>query len=329
MIIKIKSIDEEKPGEKWREVFERIWPYYRSWFVQDGVTARPGYLSCSEAIDEYMPELAPVYEEVCELAGGGDLPSRYLSMWNPPAFMSGCTQVAWTKNTPALIRNYDYNPKWFEGVMLKSNWLRPVMGISDCNWGLLDGMNDSGLCASLNFGGRNVVGEGFGIPLVIRYLLETCENVNEAVQALERIPVHMAYNVMLMDRDSNYATLFLGPDRTPALITKQACTNHQENIMWPEYARETQTIEREKAAFDYLNDDEMDLNSMCKKFLQAPLHQFDAKKSFGTLYSAAWFPENGEAKIFWKGKELNQSFHKFTEDQVTIRITKQVESLFV
>ena len=327
MIIKIKCIDEDKPGEKWRNVFDRTWPYYRAWYVQEGVTARPGYLTCSESIEQYMPELAPIYEEICELAGGGDLPSRYLSMWNPPAFMSGCTQMAWTKETPALIRNYDYNPKWFEGVMLKSNWLRPVIGISDCNWGLLDGMNSSGLCVSLNFGGRNVVGEGFGIPLVIRYLLETCENVDEAVKAIERIPVHMAYNVMLMDRDGNYATLFLGPDRPPRMVNKQACTNHQGDVDWPEYAFETQTIEREKAAESYLNDENLDLNSILRKFLQPPLHQFDSKKSFGTLYSAAWFPETGKAKLFWKTKELNQSFSDFAEKQISVQITKQVESL--
>ena len=327
MLIKIKCIDEDQPGEKWLKVFNRTWPYYRAWYLQEGFTARPGYLSCSEALEEHMPELVPLYEQMCELAGGGDIASRYLSMWNPPAFMSGCTQLAWTKDRPALIRNYDYNPKWFEGVLLKSSWLRPVMGVSDCNWGLLDGMNASGLCASLNFGGRNVVGEGFGIPLVIRYLLETCENVEEAVKALDRIPVHMAYNVMLMDKTGDFATLFLGPDRKPGLIKKQACTNHQEDIEWPEYARQTQTLEREKAAVSYLNDEKMTLDAVIKKFLQPPLHQFDLKKSFGTLYSAAWFPKTGESKLFWKGKDLHQSFKEFKEQQITIQLTKQAESL--
>ena len=211
-------------------------------------------------------------------------------------------------------------------MMLKSNWLQPVMGISDCNWGLLDGINGSGLCVSLNFGGRNVVGEGFGIPLVIRYLLETCKNVGDAIKALKRIPVHMAYNVMLMDREGEYVTLYLGPDRKPALITKRACTNHQEDIEWIEYARQTQTIEREMAAEAYLKDKNMDLDSICRKFLQPPLHQFDLKKSFATLYSAAWFPETGEAELFWKGKKLNQSFEEFNEQKITVQITKQVES---
>ena len=69
------------------------------------------------------------------------------------------------------------------------------------------------------------------------------------------------------------------------------------------------------------------LDSIFKKILQPALHQFDVMKSFGRLYSAAWFPKKGEAKLFWKGKKLNQSSEKFNEQQITVQITKQAESL--
>ena len=46
---------------------------------------------------------------------------------------------------------------------------RRVIGMSDCLWGLLDGVNDDGLAVSLTFGGRTASGEGFAIPLVVRY----------------------------------------------------------------------------------------------------------------------------------------------------------------
>ena len=49
---------------------------------------------------------------------------------------------------------------------------RRVIGTADCLWGLLDGMNDAGLVVSLAFGGRRDNGPGFGIPLVVRYVLE-------------------------------------------------------------------------------------------------------------------------------------------------------------
>ena len=51
-----------------------------------------------------------------------------------------------------------------------------MLGMSDCLWGLLDGVNDAGLAVSLTFGGRRDVGDGFAIPLVVRYLLETCDD---------------------------------------------------------------------------------------------------------------------------------------------------------
>ena len=49
-----------------------------------------------------------------------------------------------------------------------------MIGLSDGFWGLLDGMNDSGLVACLTFGGRPICGEAFSVILVLRYILETC-----------------------------------------------------------------------------------------------------------------------------------------------------------
>jgi len=114
----------------------------------------------------------------------------------------------------------------------------------DCLWGLLDGINDAGLAVSLTFGGRPQVGEGFGIPLVIRYVLQTCGTTEEAMRALRRIPVHMSYNVTAMDRDGQRATVYLAPDR-PAHVTSLAvATNHQGTVEWAPYAAAIRTVER-------------------------------------------------------------------------------------
>ncbi len=67
--------------------------------------------------------------------------------------------------------------------------------MSDCLWGLLDGMNDAGLAVSLTFGGRRVLGDGFGIPIVVRYLLETCDDVASARETLARLPYSLAHNL--------------------------------------------------------------------------------------------------------------------------------------
>ena len=65
---------------------------------------------------------------------------------------------------------------------------RRVVGTEDCGWGLLDGVNDAGLAVSLTFGGRPQVGDGFGIPLILRYVLQTCTDVDQAVGAWNGCP---------------------------------------------------------------------------------------------------------------------------------------------
>ena len=87
-----------------------------------------------------------------------------------------------------------------------------MLGMSDCLWGLLDGVNDAGLAVSLTFGGRRDVGDGFGDParraLPARDLRRRSR---EAREALARIPVHAPQNLTLLDRSGAYLTAYVGP----------------------------------------------------------------------------------------------------------------------
>lgn len=322
MIVSLKCIDEDKAGEKWQKRFERSWPHYKKWFLSEGHMARPGYLSSRGELEKHMPELIQVYDQLCDLAGGGDLASRYLSLYNPPPFMSGCTQVAWNMKPYSLIRNYDYNPKWFEGNLFKTNWLKPVIGMSDCNWGLLDGMNGDGLAISLTFGGRKISGEGFGIPLIMRYVLETCSNCRAAVATLLRLPVHMSYNVTVLDRKGDYNTVYLTPDKGARVDHERVATNHQQDIEWLEYAALTATRERKQLLDALFLDSEMSRDEIRDRFLQSPLYNKDVKKSFVTLYSMQYDLEDLSATVFWPNKSLLQTFDEFTECRELINISK-------
>lgn len=321
MLLSLKSVDESKPGKKWKQSFEKSWPYYKKWYTQEGILARPGYLTASEKLREYMPELYPIYEKLCALAGNGDVVSRYLTLYNPPPFMSGCTQLAWTKAPMGLIRNYDYDPRFFEGVLLKTNWLQPVMGISDCNWGLLDGINQSGLIVSLTFGGRKISGQGFGIPLLVRYALETCTNVEEAKKVFLRIPVHMAYNITMIDQSGSFVTLYLSPDRPPVVSQTPVATNHQEFVEWTEYAAITGTLERKQFLDELLLNPYLPKEDVIRRFFALPLYHNNANKAFVTLYTAVYNLQEMNMKILWPGKEVVQSFDDFKEDRKIINLT--------
>jgi predicted choloylglycine hydrolase len=309
-----EAIDEREPGPKWEALFRERWPSYRAWFLHEGERARPSYAVSSRMLRTHMPELVPTYERLVELAGGGDLAARMLSMWSPPRYFSGCSQGAWTRGEPVLVRNYDYSPSRFEGVVLSTAWTgRRVIGMGDCLWGLLDGMNDAGLAVSLAFGGRRVAGEGFGVPLILRYLLEVCETVSDARSALERLPCHLAHTLTLLDGGGDVLTAYLSPDRRASFRRVAAATNHQEEVEWNEHAALTHTRERERCIVRMLEDGTVDAGGFVSAFLASPLHNSCYSRGFGTLYTAAYHPRTGRITYRWPRSTWEHSLAAFNE----------------
>ncbi|NJN41640.1 MAG: hypothetical protein HC811_04785 [Flammeovirgaceae bacterium] len=327
MNLSFSSVHEDKPGEKWKALFEHTWPHYKTWFLSEGYLQRKGYLTSYSEFQKHMPELMPVYEQLVNLSGGGDLESRFLTMYTPPAYMSGCSQVAWTRESTSLIRNYDYSYKMFEGTLLYSNWLQPVIGFTDCNWGLLDGMNKNGLAASLTFGGRKVTGDGFGIPIIIRYILETCTTVDEGVDVLNRVPVHMAYNVTLIDATGKFSTVYLSPDRKAIVVNAAVVTNHQVEVEWGDYAVLTETIERKRFLEEAMSSPFETEETILRHFLYPPLYNTNFAKSFGTLYTAQYKIPTKEIIVVWPEQTMYQSFDHFIEKKISRKITSLNEGL--
>jgi predicted choloylglycine hydrolase len=319
--LEFRMIDERQPGERWRDAFTTMWPAYQAWYLKEGDSARPDLRTCRRMLARWMPELVSTFERLVALAGEDPLAARFLSMYRPPPFVVGCSQAAFTGDgEPALVRNYDYAPSRAEGIIYGTSWTgRRVIGMSDCLWGLLDGVNDAGLAASLTFGGRPGVGEGFGIPLVIRYLLEVCETVSEACSVLSRVPVHAAQNVTVLDRAGDLATVRLGPGREPELLTAPAATNHQRHDDWPQYAQSVDTFERERRLLELLATPAMTSERLTRAFLQPPLYRRAFARGIGTLYTATYLPATGRAEYRWPRHLSAQSFEWFVEGGHTER----------
>jgi predicted choloylglycine hydrolase len=315
-----ESIAEAEPGPKWQALFHRLWPGYEAWFFAEGDEARAPYLSSRRALRQAMPALIPVYDRLCELAGGGDRAARFLSLYCPPPYLTGCSQVIWPGDEPILIRNYDYAPRLCEGLMLATCWTgRRVIAMSDCSWGVLDGMNEDGLAVSLTFGGRRIVGEGFGMPLLLRAVLESCATVEEGAALLERVPTHMAYNVTLLDRSGAHLTLFLSPDRPAERHTKLVATNHQGRVEWHRYATFTRSVERERyLEMRLMRRDETPV-PLIAEFLRPPLYSTTYEAGFGTIYTAIYYPARGLVELRWPQASWRQSFAEFREEWRVIR----------
>ncbi len=313
-----RSVQELELGDKWRAVFEERWPHYRAWFLREGEEARPSYVTSVRMLQAHMPELMPAYERVVELAGGGDLAARMLSLYRPPPYLAACSQGVWTREAPRLVRNYDYAPSRFEGIVWSTRLGdRGVIGTSDCLWGLLDGMNEAGLAVSLTFGGRRVTGDGFGIPIVVRYLLETCDDVATARAALGRLPYSLAHNLTLVDAGGAVLTAYLSPDREPIFRAFPAATNHQGIVEWPEQARATRTVERERCIVELLQDAETTVESFEESFLRSPLFSTAYANGFGTLYTAAYRPTEGVVDYRWPTSSWRLGFDAFEEAEHT------------
>ena len=195
-----------------------------------------------------------------------------------------------------------------------SSWNgKKVIATSDCLIGALDGMNEDGLAISLTFGGRKIVGKGFGIPFILRYVLEFCSNVEEAVAALKRIPSHMSFNVTVVDKTGNFKTVYLAPDKEPVITDTAFTTNHQEAIDWPENAAFNKTMERSAFLKKLLAKKGMDAITVADAFLQKPLYNTLFEESLGTLFTAVYRPAEGIMEMRWPAVKIRQTFDGFQE----------------
>jgi predicted choloylglycine hydrolase len=315
------AVAEDRPGPIWRQQFHAAWPAVRAWYLREGLAGRPTPAEGRAALERHMPEMVAIYDQLCRLAGDDEIAHRALSGVNPPRVIPGCSQAAWLgAGGPALLRNYDFDLDFTTGIIERTRWAgRRVIAMREAFWGCLDGMNEDGLSLSLTFGGSRAHGPGIAMPMVLRYVLETCRTTEAAVAKLLSIPVPMAQNVTVLDSRGKVATVFTGPDRAPAATDRMFCTNHQEAIVWPEMAAASRTLEREAHLGREIAAHGMTLERLAGSLLAPPLYQLVEDHRFATVYSALYRPAEGRVDYFWPGHPWRQSFEGFSEGSYTHR----------
>ncbi len=311
--ISLHAFREDQLGPRWRALYDATWPGYRSWYLRPGTGRRPTVGEAEAALLRHMPELHPTWRRLVELTGRDTTTAAMLTHWNMPAFAPGCSQVVVNARrqtgTRALIRNYDYHPDLFEQIVMSTRFGdRAVLGTSDCLWGLLDGMNSDGLAISLTFGGAKGSGTGFGIPLVVRYLLEVAGTVDEALTALSGLPVSMSYNLTLTDRGGDVRTVYVAPGQVMEVQDCPLATNHRfDRPEDPAHAKRYRSLERQAHLRDLLAD-QRHPDVVAEEFLRRPLRSNDYGNGFGTLYTADYRPDSGEVHYRWPGTTWTRTF---------------------
>jgi predicted choloylglycine hydrolase len=181
-------------------------------------------------------------------------------------------------------------------------------------------MNDAGLAVSLTFGGSRATGLGFGIPVVLRYLLQTCTTVAESRAALSRVPLNLAHNVTVVDAGGEVMRAYLGPGREPAFLDVAVAPNHQVAVEWQEHAAATRTLERETLMQSLLAAD-VPPEEFEAAFLAPPLYSSAYSRGFGAL--PAYRPREGRADYRWPGGlPWTKTFEEFPQDVRTELLTE-------
>ena len=307
-------------GAKWKGLFEDYRSGYRTWFLSKDTVNTPDLQTSQDALKKYMPKMWATYKHLCAVTNADPVMAFFLTGFQPPPYISACAQAVIKADEIQLVRNYDYHPDLLEGTILLSKWNdHKVMGTTDCLIGIVDGMNDAGLCVSLTFGGRKQVGYGFGIPFILRYVLEFCTHTAEAVKVLKSIPSHMSHNVSVVDKTGASKTVQLAPDKTPLVTNDAFATNHQGAVDWPENAQFNQTIRRYNFIENYLKSKNISADELSKAFLHYPLYNTKFSEGFGTLYTSVYQPENLLMKVLWPNVAIERSFDNFTEENILIQ----------
>jgi predicted choloylglycine hydrolase len=272
-----------------------------------------------------MPELLPVHQRLTELAGGGDIAARFLSTWCPPPYLGGCSIAALADGGEIrLVRNYDLAPDLNEGLLLRTQWTgMPVMGMVEFLWGLSDGINADGLCAALAYGGRSEVAPGFGVTTIMRYVLETCGTVPEALAVLGRVPSHMAYNITLADRHGVTVTAELLPGGGIRTVAPAIATNHQHGPEAPDRPSFTRTHQR-RDHLQRMIAQGVTPEALGDAFLRAPLYQRNHAQGFGTLFTAVYDLGRREVSLRWPTQELVQQLDRFEEGRRIVSYSAEV-----
>lgn len=312
--MQLVAVAEDDLGPKWQARFAQLWPRYRAWFAP--AAAAPPLAARRAALAAHMPELVPVYERACDLAGDDPVAHAFFTGWAPPPVVGGCSVAISPEDEPVMIRNYDFTSAFFEGTLHHGRWAGGprVIASSEALFGALDGVNDAGLAAALTFGGRPVIGAGFGNPWLVRYVLETCATVPDAIAALTRVPSAMATNIVVLDRTGARAVAMLAPDREPVVLDRPVATNHQRVPEWPEGDAASETVLRCDLLSRLREAPGTGRDAMIRAFLAPPILRRDFAGVMGTFYTAVYRPAAGAVDYLWPDRPAwSQAIGAFAE----------------
>ncbi|MBN2335214.1 hypothetical protein JXL21_06605 [Candidatus Bathyarchaeota archaeon] len=188
---------------------------------------------CREVVEETFPEVIDEIRGVSDASGldYGRL-SDFILVHPMMSRAPGCTSFAVSRGGETWTgRNYDMY-YWLK-ESLESYYTEPEggyrsLGQTDILVGREDGVNEKGLHAALH-GVPSCYAPGVHFWISVRYILDRCSDVEEAVGYLEETRPHCGFMVLLADRSGTMAVAEIHPEKTRVRWAEEDCivaTNH-------------------------------------------------------------------------------------------------------
>ncbi|WP_430787747.1 C45 family autoproteolytic acyltransferase/hydrolase [Virgibacillus flavescens] len=273
----------------------------------------------TEAIEIFMKYAPHLLDELNGLADALDITQeKAASLFSgydiPKIKEMGCSSVI---NKEFAVRNYDFTPDIYDRrlVLNQPKECYASAGYSLHVIGRHEGVNEKGLFISFHFVNNRETKQGLTASTIVRIILDSCKNTDEAIILLKQLPHTWSYNFSIADGEGHTAIAEVTPHEVniredPATLM---CTNHFQHPSM-----------RDKNRIDYINSHKRIAamtNKNVNKFSGKEVYQWfkdphgemfykDYNGLFGTLHTFAYLfndkiiltslPYGNTLEIEWK-----------------------------
>ena len=118
------------------------------------------------------------------------------------------------------------------------------------------------------------------------------------------MPVHLPYNLAIIDRSGDWLTVFISPDREPEVRREPYSANRQDSNLRPDDPRIVDTVRREALLENVIGNPNETLEHLSDRFLQAPIYRPVKKGDWGTVYTACYRPADASVRAALAARQL-------------------------
>jgi len=278
-------------------------------------------INLEELKEIYLSYAPHLFRELSGIADSMDIPLRTAALFSgfgaPEIQGMGCSSVV---NHKMLVRNYDFSPEAYDARFV---FVQPSEGYASVGhslhvMGRTEGVNEKGLAAALHFVNSKDTQNGLTAASVIRIILDTCKNTEEAVNVIKDLPHSWSYNFSIGDAEGNAAVIEESPFDIKIRKSEEIllCTNHFQRGDMSIHNREN--LEGTRERLNYLGQNnlaKMDVQGIFNMFkADKPLYSEEYHEFFGTLHTFAYsFNDNKVLTAVPNGDVLEIDFNEWVK----------------